>query len=321
MSSASGPLRHPSHGPSAPALPRGTHTTAIKVVACALALLIMALAVLGGVGSFTTVRTVAQPWFGELAWIVPIGMDVGILALLAWDLLMEYFGLPWPVLRWVAWCYIAATVAVNVVAAGGDPTGSVLHAAMPILFITAVEGVRHLIRRWVGLTTGTRTERIPTRRWALAPFSTAMLWRRMALWQITTYREALDLEYRYLLAVSGMAQQYGRFAWRWRAPLTERLALRLLPAQSRLGFPLLLTAAENGDRAKRPHRPDWLEEDLLDAAEQVLTEAHRQGLRLTRAEFGGRLRDRGFAIANERLGELRAIALAHMEANPGHTPT
>ncbi|MEV1199431.1 DUF2637 domain-containing protein [Microbispora rosea] len=47
----------------------------------------VALAVLGGIGSFATLRHLAEPWFGPQAWIVPIGIDLGILALLAWDLL------------------------------------------------------------------------------------------------------------------------------------------------------------------------------------------------------------------------------------------
>jgi hypothetical protein len=67
-------------------------------------------------------------------------MDLGILILLARDLLMEYLDLAWPVLRWVAWGDIAATIAVNLTAAHGDLAGSVMHAAMPVLFIVVVEG-------------------------------------------------------------------------------------------------------------------------------------------------------------------------------------
>jgi hypothetical protein len=35
---------------------------------------------------------------------------------------------------------------------------------------------------------------IPLIRWLLAPWSTLLLWRRMALWQITSYRTAIDTE-------------------------------------------------------------------------------------------------------------------------------
>ncbi|TDD71116.1 DUF2637 domain-containing protein [Actinomadura rubrisoli] len=164
----------------------------LKWVTATVAPLIAALAVLGALGSFTTVRRLAEPHFGGLAWIVPVGMDLGILILLAWDLLMEYLDLPWPVLRWVAWVYITGTVLVNVAAAQGDLAGSVMNAAMPVLFITVVEGVRHLIRRWVGLTSAGRVERVPAARWALAPASSLLLWRRMILWNIAEYQRGLS---------------------------------------------------------------------------------------------------------------------------------
>ena len=69
----------------------------------------------------------------------------------------EYARLGWPVLRLVAWCYIGGTVAVNVSAACGQWQGPRCTAAMPVLFI-AMEGVRHLVRQWAGLTGGTRPE-------------------------------------------------------------------------------------------------------------------------------------------------------------------
>jgi hypothetical protein len=71
----------------------GKTLRAVTIAAAVVAPLLGALAVLGGIGSFTTVRDLALPWFGHLAWIVPVGVDLGILALLAWDLLAEYLGL------------------------------------------------------------------------------------------------------------------------------------------------------------------------------------------------------------------------------------
>ncbi|MBA9002843.1 DUF2637 domain-containing protein [Thermomonospora cellulosilytica] len=289
------------------------HRTAVKAVTIVLAPLILALAVLGGVGSFTTVRDMARPWFGELAWIVPVGMDIGIFLLLAWDLLMEYVSLPWPVLRWVAWTFIGGTVAVNVLAAGGDPAGIVMHAAMPVLFVTVVEGVRHLIRQWVGLATGTRIERIPPARWLLAPVSTGLLWRRMVLWHVTSYQHALDLERRRLLTVSALQQEHGRWAWRWRAPLATRIALRRLPTPvirpNAAGAPPLPEPASLFDHTDA--RPEPFEDALLEATRRLLDEAEQRGIRLSQSNLARRLRALGFAIANERLAELRAAAEGH----------
>jgi hypothetical protein len=74
----------------------GSTALMVKAVVGVVAPLTLALAVLGGIGSFATVRDLAVPWFGKSAWIVPVGIDIGILALLAWDLLTEYLGVPGP---------------------------------------------------------------------------------------------------------------------------------------------------------------------------------------------------------------------------------
>ena len=137
---------------------------ATAVAVAVVAPLVLAVGVLGGIGSFTAVRHLAEPWFGASAWTIPVGVDAGILALLAWDLLAEYLGLGWPVLRWTAWVFVGATTYLNVAAAHGSPTAAVMHAAMPILFVTVIEGIRHLIRQHTGLATGTTIERIPLSR-------------------------------------------------------------------------------------------------------------------------------------------------------------
>ncbi|MCG5218116.1 DUF2637 domain-containing protein [Streptosporangium sp. KLBMP 9127] len=264
---------------------------AITIATCLVAPLLLALAVLGGIGSFGTISKLAQPWFGAWSWIVPVGIDVGIIALLAWDLLMEFAGLAWPVLRWVAWSFIAATVVLNISAAHGDPAAAVMHAAMPLLFVTVVEGIRHLIRRWVGLTTNTRRERVPLSRWALAPLSSWMLWRRMVLWNITKYPNGLELEYVHLLAVSRLKEEHGRWLWRWKAPLSDRVALQLHPA--RTAFP---------EDLPEPQLPIAERDDaLIEAAQKILAEAEHDGVRLSQMDLAARLRAQGHRIANERL--------------------
>ncbi len=284
---------------------------AVKLAAAVVAPLVCLLGALGGIGSFTTVRHQATPWFGSSAWIVPVGVDVGILALLAWDLLAEYLALSWPVLRWTAWAFITATTYLNIAAAHGDPTASIMHAAMPVLFVTVVEGIRHLIRQATGLAAGTRIEHIPPSRWLLAPRSTIMIARRMVLWHVTSYRDGLRLEYEHLLAVSSLQQQYGRWLWRWRAPLDQRLALRLTPARSaaRPGQEPLVRAETAGDhgsglRCGLPPAPGPnIERDqrLVTAATNLMRAAERQGKTISQAELARRLRARGLSIPNERL--------------------
>jgi len=170
----------------------------------------LALAVLGAIGSFATVRHRAHPYFGRLDWIVPITVDLGIVLLLAWDLVQEYLarkniidrGLP--VQRWVAWLFVAGTVYLNVAAGNGDPTGIVMHAAPIGLFVVIVEGIRVTIRRWARLAKRLAKQRRKRERrqaglkllWlVLFPLRAFPLWRRaQELEMLETYSRGLDME-------------------------------------------------------------------------------------------------------------------------------
>ncbi|TDD31487.1 DUF2637 domain-containing protein [Actinomadura sp. KC06] len=200
-------------------------TRAQKVLAGVGGLFFAGLAGLGGYGSFASVRDVAEPWFGDQAWIVPAGVDLGILALVSVALLLEWLAMPMPALRWMAMAFTGATVWLNVSAAHGDVTGMVMHAAMPVLFVTFIEAVRHAIRRRAGIAAGTVREGIPATRWLLAPFSTFRLWRRMVLWQITSYPQALVAEQRRRHALALLDAHYGR-KWKSKAPADITWMLR-----------------------------------------------------------------------------------------------
>jgi TPR repeat protein len=199
------------------------------------------------------------------------------------------------VLRWTAWAFIAATVYLNIAAAHGNPTAVVMHAAMPVLFITVIEGIRHLIRQLTGLATGTRIEHIPVSRWLLAPRSTLALDRCMVLWHVTSYHDGLRLEHQRLLAIGRLQQAYGRWLWRCRAPLRDRLALRLTPLEIINEIePPKPTAAPISAADKR----------LLEAAAAILRDAHRQGNAISQSALAKRLRASGHSIANDRLAWL-----------------
>jgi hypothetical protein len=305
----------------------------VKVAVAVVAPMICALGVLGGIGSFATVRRLAEPWFGSSAWIVPVGIDIGVVALLAWDLLTEYLGLTWPVLRWTAWAFIGATTYLNIAAARGDPTAAIMHAAMPVLFITVVEGIRHLIRQITGLAAGTKIERVPLSRWLCAPRSTALLARRMILWHVTSYRDGLSLEYQRLAAVSRLQEQYGRWLWRWKAPLRERLALRLASGAAVPSFgssaPECLPAAPlpYSVPGPDPAAPTETvapfndhETKLIDAAVAILLDADEQGAELSQAALARQLRGRGLSIPNQRLRWLTVTARNRLPAEKPELP-
>lgn len=84
-------------------------TRAQRVLAGVGGLFFAGLAGLGGYGSFASVQDVAEPWFGDQAWIVPAGVDLGILALVSVAPLLEWLAMPMPALRWMAFAFTAAT--------------------------------------------------------------------------------------------------------------------------------------------------------------------------------------------------------------------
>ncbi|MFI2292912.1 DUF2637 domain-containing protein [Streptomyces niveus] len=190
------------------------------------------LAGLGGYGSFAAVDAVAKEYgFGSHSWIVPIGVDLGILALLVVDLVLEQLDMPLAPLRWLAWAFTVATIWFNM--ASVDPglpwqervTGQGMHAAMPLLFIAFMEGVRHAVRRRTGMVSNRRMDGIRLSRWFLDPVGTFGIWRRMILWEVRSYRTGLILERHRRKTAGDLRARYGR-SWRRKAPAEELWPLR-----------------------------------------------------------------------------------------------
>ncbi|MFD8417533.1 DUF2637 domain-containing protein [Streptomyces sp. NPDC059650] len=151
--------------------------------------------VIGFAASYTTLEEAARAWgFGVLSPAFPIGIDASILAFIALDLVMVYRGTPWPVLRIAGHGMVAVTVVLNASAHGGLSLSarSLSHAAMPVLFVIATEAARRMAVHAVKLAAGHDT--IPFVRWALAPSPTFKLWRRMKLWELHSYSQAVKTD-------------------------------------------------------------------------------------------------------------------------------
>jgi hypothetical protein len=97
---------------------------------------------------------------------------------------------------------------------------------MPLLWVVLSEVAAHVYASHIGAVTGRRMEKIRRSRWILAPISTFALWRRMTLWELTSYTDALALERERLLARADLRETYGR-AWRRRTPRRTRVLLKL----------------------------------------------------------------------------------------------
>ncbi|MDX3294636.1 DUF2637 domain-containing protein [Streptomyces scabiei] len=186
-----------------------------------------AIAAIGFIGSYAAVRRLAQTkGFGTFAHAFPIGIDAGILVLLALDLLLTWLRIPFPLLRHTAWLLTAATIAFNGAAAWPDPVGTGMHAVIPVLFVVVVEAARHAIGRTADITAGRHMDSVRLSRWFLDPGSTFRLWRRMKLWELRSYEQAVQMEQSRLIERARLRARYGR-RWRSKAPVSAVMALRL----------------------------------------------------------------------------------------------
>ncbi|MET8332191.1 DUF2637 domain-containing protein [Streptosporangium canum] len=183
------------------------------------------LGLIGFVNSFAKVAAAAEPFFGWLAWSVPLGIDLGILAFSALDIALARLDLRVKFLRLVPWTLTGATVYLNV-AGETDLFAIVAHAILPMLWVLAVEVGAHVLRRFAGLASETRMDTIRRSRWILALPSTFALWRRMILWEIRSYPLALQRERDRVLAKTDLQDTYGCL-WRWKATRRERALYKL----------------------------------------------------------------------------------------------
>lgn len=206
---------------------------AVATVGCAVA----ALGLVGLVNSFAAVTAALRPAFGPLAWTATLGIDLGIAVFSALGLVLARLDMHLAWLRVVPWTLVAATIYLNV-APQRTWVGRTAHAALPALWVIAVDVAIHAIRVRAGLAAGRRMDAIRRSRWLLAPIPTLLLWRRMVLWEIRSYPDALARERRRLLALTELKDRYGRvrlgrvslrvpWAWRWRAPRLDRALYRL----------------------------------------------------------------------------------------------
>ncbi|MFI9600351.1 DUF2637 domain-containing protein [Streptomyces sp. NPDC052043] len=192
------------------------------------------IALIGFIGSYAAVRALAHAkGFGTFAMIFPIGLDAGILVLLALDLLLTWLRMPLPMLRHIAWLLTAATIAFNGAAAWPDPIGVGMHAVIPVLFVAVVEAARHAVGVAADISAARHMESVRLSRWLLSPLSTFRLWRRMKLWELRSYDEVIALEQSRLVERARLRARYGWW-WRRKAPVEVVIAYRL----TRYGRPL-----------------------------------------------------------------------------------
>ncbi|WP_432155850.1 DUF2637 domain-containing protein [Streptomyces sp. bgisy153] len=180
---------------------------------------------LGLVASFDAVSSAASRWgFGE-PWMLPLGIDVAIPVFTVANLLLIRMDMALAWVRFVPWALTLITCGLNV-AAGHSLWAKVAHGTMPLLWVVFSEIGAHVYAVRIGAATGRRMEKVRFSRWMLAPLSTFALWRRMTLWEITSYSEALKRERERQMARARLRERHGR-RWRSKTPRPERVLLKL----------------------------------------------------------------------------------------------
>ncbi|MFB7483012.1 DUF2637 domain-containing protein [Streptomyces anulatus] len=184
----------------------GTNTSPGKLTGSqkwATGAIVIAALVLSGIGLYLSFEHVAEfaherLRFGSLGkgQLFAVGVDVGIMVMIAVDLLMAWLKRPISWIRYPVWLLTAVTVVLN--AASGAPhnrawtlmdyVAAGAHGVVPVLFIMVVELGRDAIDRVVRPDKAER-DSIPWLRWVLAPVATSRIFRRMRLWGVTSYPE------------------------------------------------------------------------------------------------------------------------------------
>ncbi|WSB86662.1 DUF2637 domain-containing protein [Streptomyces cellulosae] len=189
------------------------------------ALAAAAVGALGLIASFDAVSSAAARWGFGAPWMLPVGIDVAIPVFTVANLLLIRMDMALAWVRFVPWALTLVTCGLNI-AAGHTLWAKVAHGTMPLLWVVFSEIGAHVYAVRIGAATGRRMEKVRFSRWMLAPLSTFALWRRMTLWEITSYSEALKRERERQLARARLRERHGR-RWRSKTPRPERVLLKL----------------------------------------------------------------------------------------------
>ncbi|MFE6484096.1 DUF2637 domain-containing protein [Streptomyces sp. NPDC057757] len=180
---------------------------------------------LGLISSFTAVSEAAAIWGFSDPWMLPVGIDVAIPVFTVANLLLIRMDMALAWVRFVPWILTLITCGLNV-AAGHSLSAKVAHGTMPLLWVVFSEIGAHIYAVRIGAATGRRMEKIRFSRWLLAPAQTFALWRRMTLWEVTSYTRALALERERQLARADLRERFG-WKWHWKTPRRQRVMLRM----------------------------------------------------------------------------------------------
>ncbi|WP_431959346.1 DUF2637 domain-containing protein [Actinacidiphila sp. bgisy160] len=198
-----------------------------KFMAFAVVVMATGVSVLGLLSSFEALSTKAEAeWGWAHPWMLPLGLDLAIPAFTLARLLLIRLDLHVPAwLTWIPRLLTAATIYLNWNVTDSLP-GRAGHAFLTLLWVVFSEIASSIYATRIGAITGRRMDRIRTSRWFMAPVATAAIRRRMILWEVTSYADALKRERNRLLVRAELRSLYGR-GWRRVAPAKICVLARL----------------------------------------------------------------------------------------------
>ncbi|MEU9438379.1 DUF2637 domain-containing protein [Streptomyces sp. NPDC048252] len=288
--------------------------------------------VLAGIGLYLSFEHVAvfaheELRFGSLGkgQLFAVGVDVGIMVMIAVDLLMAWLKRPISWIRYPVWLLTAATVVLN--AASGAPkdrawelldyVAAGAHGVVPVLFIMVVELGRTSIDRIVRPDQAER-DSIPWLRWILAPVATARIFRRMRLWGVTSYPEMICRDQQLIAYEQWLKRKHdGDIS---QASEDELLPMKMAPYGYTVAQALAMpdeqdqAAQEREEEAERRRRAAETRREVADAdATAERLRAHGK-VETVRAEVDGqtaqaRAHAKAQASAAERAAEMEEQAL------------
>ncbi|MFF1779846.1 DUF2637 domain-containing protein [Streptomyces virginiae] len=294
--------------------------------------IVAAALVLAGIGLYLSFEHVAVFAFERLRFgsigkgqLFAVGVDVGIMIMIAVDLLMAWLKRPISWIRYPVWLLTAATVVLN--AASGAPKGRAwglmdyvaagAHGLVPVLFIAVVELGRDAIDRMVRPDRAER-DSIPWIRWTLAPGATARIFRRMRLWGVNSYPEMIRRDQELIAYEQWLKRKHdGDLS---QATEDELLPMRMAPYGYTVAQALAMPDEQDQAAQKRAEDAERRRLDAETRSEVAQSEAAADRLRAkgkvetVRAEVDGqtgqaRAHARAQVSAAERAAALEEAAL------------
>ena len=165
-------------------------------------------------------------WAWRYPWMLPVGLDLSILAFSLVNLILIRVDRPARWVKWVPRAGAAITIYLNWIAAGnlGSRVG---HAVLAGLWVVFSEIAAHVYAAQIdAIHQRPRMESARVSRWFLAPITTAKVVRMMLLWEIASYEEALGLFKQKQVYRQLLTERYGK-RWRKEAPTKALMPLTL----------------------------------------------------------------------------------------------